>query len=152
MRAERFNNLMAANKEPAQLVSEAGTTRWRTTRSDQRPNTLTLKKGNYVSATLVWDRDVQLDSGADEYQRGDTFTDFGFEDLNLYLVPAGMDRSHAVAKSISTAFNLEHIFAPVPSDGDYTLLVALDEFEGGPVNYALAWWAGADAAKCRWRF
>jgi subtilisin family serine protease len=105
--------------------------------------TLSLDAGDYVSATLVWDRELALNSPFLDYQRGDGFIDFDFANLDLFLVPAGQGIEQAVASSTSTAWNLEHIFAPVPRAGNYELWVSLI---GGPstVNYALAWWAGAD--------
>ncbi|HVT28177.1 MAG TPA: hypothetical protein VHE81_09185 [Lacipirellulaceae bacterium] len=104
--------------------------------------TLSLNAGDWVSATLVWDRDVFLNSPFDFYQPGDEFLDFGFANLDLYLVPAGQGIEQAVASSTSAAWNLEHIFAKVPDAGPYELWVTTTEIN--PVYYALAWWAGAD--------
>jgi len=106
--------------------------------------TLTLSAGDYVSATLVWDREVFLNSPFLDYSRGDTFTDDGFENLDLYLVPFGLGVEFAVASSTSTAWNLEHFFASVPSDGNYQIWVDLNGSDFTLVNYALAWWAGSD--------
>jgi hypothetical protein len=107
------------------------------------PNTyiLNLDADDYVSATLVWDREVVLNSPELEYQRGDEFIDFGFANFDLYLVPAGQGIGQAVASSTSSAWNLEHIFAKVEEAGNYELQV------WGEVGqfYAIAWWAGADA-------
>lgn len=108
------------------------------------PYILNLSKGDYVSATLVWDREVLLNSPFPDYQRGDTFADTFFEDLNLYLVRAGEEPEQAIKASISTEWNLEHIFAPVPADGDYEILVDLTGEGFVSVNYAIAWWAGSD--------
>jgi hypothetical protein len=105
--------------------------------------TLTLNKGDFVSATLVWDRDVFLNSPFTEYQRGDEFIDAGFANLNLYLVPAGQGIDQAVASSTSTAWTLEHIFHSVPAAGNYELWVTVEP-DLNPIPYALAWWAGAD--------
>jgi hypothetical protein len=85
---------------------------------------LTLNKGDFVSATLVWDRIVDLNSPFLEYQRGDTFTSNFFDDLELHLVRAGDPIEQAVASSTSFEWNLEHIFAPVPSAGNYSLVVS----------------------------
>lgn len=107
--------------------------------------TLSLEEGDYVSATLVWDREVELNSPNLDYERGDTFIDFGFEDLDLYLVPAGLGIPQAVASSTSTAWNLEHFFAKVEDEGSYEIWVQLNAPDIiFPVDYALAWWAGAD--------
>ena len=51
----------------------------------------------------------------------------------------------AVAKSTSTEWNLEHIFASVPATGDYELWVTLNGMDFVDVDYVLAWWAGSDA-------
>jgi hypothetical protein len=104
--------------------------------------TLSLDAGDYVSATLVWDREVFLDSPFLDYSRGDQFIDSGFANLDLYLVPAGQGIEQAVASSISTAWNLEHIFEKVQDAGNYELQVWTSELN--PIPYALAWWAGAD--------
>lgn len=104
--------------------------------------TLSLDEGDYVSATLVWDRLVVLDSPFTEYERGNEFINFGFPDLNLYLVPAGLGIDEAVASSTSIAWNLEHIFESVQDAGDYELWVTADDSTDYP--YALAWWAGSD--------
>ncbi len=103
---------------------------------------LNLEKDDYVSATLVWDREVALNSPSPEYEPGDNFIDFGFANFDLYLVPAGLGREQAVASSTSTAQNVEHIFAQVPAAGDYELQVWIGELN--QVFYAIAWWAGAD--------
>ncbi|MEX2309519.1 MAG: S8 family serine peptidase [Pirellulales bacterium] len=107
--------------------------------------TITLSEGDFVSATLVWDRELFLNSGELEYQRGDDFADLGFENLDLHLVPAGMGIDQAVESSTSTAWNLEHIFASVPMDGPYEIWVTLSAGDFIHVDYALAWWAGTDA-------
>ncbi len=108
------------------------------------PNTYTLSldAGDFVSATLVWDREIFLNSPFLEYQRGDEFIDFGFANLDLYLVPAGLGIGQAVASSTSTAWNLEHIFASVEDAGNYEIWVTTNESVAVP--YGLAWWAGAD--------
>jgi hypothetical protein len=106
--------------------------------------TVTLNKGDYVSATLVWDREVLLNSFSTEYQRGDTFQDIFFEDLNLYLVPAGGAIGTAIKASTSTEWNLEHIFASVNAQGQYDIVVHSPGFGFINVPYAIAWWAGAD--------
>ncbi|MCI0333494.1 MAG: S8 family serine peptidase [Planctomycetes bacterium] len=105
------------------------------------PNTYSfiLDAGDYVSATLVWDRDVLLNSPFPEYQPGDSFLDFGFANLDLFLVSGD---GTVIATSTSTDSNVEHIFAEVPTAGIYDIEVWTDE----PTDtfYGLAWWAGAD--------
>jgi hypothetical protein len=98
----------------------------------------TLSAGDFVSATLVWDRQVFLDSGNLDYVPGDQFIDFGFGDLDLTLRSSG---GTVIKASNGISSNVEHIFAHVPSAGTYTLEV--ETFEN-TVPFALAWWAGAD--------
>jgi hypothetical protein len=97
-----------------------------------------------VSATLVWDRDVLLNSPTFEegYMRGDDFIDFGFANLDLFLVRAGQGIDQAVAASTSSAWNVEHIFAQVDEPGNYELQVWIGELNS--IDYGLAWWAGPD--------
>lgn len=105
--------------------------------------TLNLNAGDFVSATLCWDRELVLNSPFfDRYSQGDEFIDFGFANFNLFLVPAGGGIAQAVASSTSTEWNLEHIFAQVTEAGNYELQVWIGELN--EVEYALAWWAGAD--------
>lgn len=94
--------------------------------------TLSLNAGDFVSATLVWDREVFLNSPFLEYQRGDEFMDFGFANLDLFLVPAGGGIAEAVASSTSTEWNLEHIFASVETPGNYELQVWIGEMNEIP--------------------
>jgi hypothetical protein len=104
------------------------------------PNTysLTLNAGDFVSATLVWDRLLFLDSPFLDYQPGDQFIDFGFANLDLTLRDSG---GGVVKASTSTESNVEHIFGQVSSAGTYTLEVT--PFEDN-LPFALAWWAGPD--------
>jgi hypothetical protein len=80
----------------------------------------------------------------DAYVAGDSFIDFGFENLELYLMRAGeTDTALAVASSTSSVENLEHIFAEVPTTQSYEIWVKLIGTELiSEVPYALAWWAG----------
>jgi hypothetical protein len=98
-----------------------------------------LNAGDFVSATLVWDRQVFLDSPFPNYQPGNEFIDFGFANLDLYLRSSG---GSVIKASTSTVSNVEHIFAQVPSAGTYTLEVFNSEMNLIP--YAIAWWAGPD--------
>jgi hypothetical protein len=99
----------------------------------------TLGAGDFVSATLVWDRIVFLDSPFPDYAPGNEFIDFGFANLDLYLKSSG---GAVIKASTSTASNVEHIFAQVTSAGTYTLEVFNSEMNLVP--YAVAWWAGPD--------
>ncbi|MEN0109548.1 MAG: S8 family serine peptidase [Planctomycetota bacterium] len=123
--------------------------------------------GGTVSATLAWDREIRLDDDFDadgefDYDPGlfgsvDTFVEpfFStdtFNDLNLYLMPAGAtDLTQAVASSTSFEMNLEHFFFEAPSAGMFEIWVAqFDNIVGGPLgtgeqDYAIAWWADKSA-------
>jgi hypothetical protein len=148
LNAKRAVDQHAAGEQPPGSVDDMG---WDFFFQNDpfQPNrySLSLNAGDYVSATLVWDREIFIFGGFDEYQRGDEFLDFGFDDLNLYLVPAGFPDvpqgiANAVASSVSTAWNLEHFFASVPTAGNYEIWVMTDAEDA--TDYALAWWAGAD--------
>jgi hypothetical protein len=122
-----------------------------------------IDEGGFVSATLAWDRRItfQVDGDTpDEYDFGDVFQpwintppEFSFNRMFLYLVPAGAaSTAQAVAQSISEVENLQHIFFPVPADGEYELWVQqLDEDQISDElsqDYALTWWAaGAEVAQ-----
>lgn len=104
-----------------------------------------LSEGDYVSATLVWERLLVVNSPEQTYEPRLGFIDFGFKNLDLYLLPAGStDISQAVNSSTSTAWNLEHIFFEIPATNSYEIWVVQNEFENNPIQYALAWWAGED--------
>ncbi|MBE9078147.1 S8 family serine peptidase [Romeria aff. gracilis LEGE 07310] len=104
-----------------------------------------LQAGSYFSATLSWERLVELaDSDDDRYDRGESFRDRGLNNLNLYLMPADADDlSDSVWSSVSDADSVEHIFYPIPETGRYKLRVVHQEgVTGQPTQpYALAWWA-----------
>jgi hypothetical protein len=105
-----------------------------------------LPAGSYVSATLVWDRQVLLDAVSpplDEFKPGDGFIDNGFFNLDLHLLPAGStNKNQAIWSSTSTAHNLEHMFASISTPGNYELWVELnDQSLFASHSYALAWWA-----------
>jgi hypothetical protein len=61
---------------------------WGTQNDPFIPNkyTLTLNANDWVSATLVWDREVFLNSPNPDYEPGDEFIDFGFANFDLFLV------------------------------------------------------------------
>lgn len=104
-----------------------------------------LEGGSYVSATLSWDRIVNLNSDDDYYDIGESFTGQALSNLDLYLMPADATNvSQSVWSSVSKADSLEHIFISVPTNGRYKLRVV--QQSGGPSEaqpYALAWWAKA---------
>ena len=113
--------------------------------------TQTLSAGDYVSITLNWDRVVQLDAQNapfDKYKPGDGFIDNGFYNLDLYVMPAGdTNLDDEIASSVSITYNLEHVFATIPSTGNYEIWVLLnDQNIFASQDYALAWWAGGSTS------
>ncbi len=99
-----------------------------------------LEGGSYVSATLSWDRIVDINSDDDYFDAGENFTGKALDNLDLYLLPADTDDlSQSVWSSVSTEDSLEHLFIPVPTDGRYKLRVVQRGEEVQP--YAIAWWA-----------
>jgi subtilisin family serine protease len=100
-----------------------------------------LAGGSYVSATLSWERTVELNSDDDYYDIGEDFAGQALSNLDLYLMPAdATDTSQSVWSSVSAEDSLEHIFIPVPATGRYKLRVVQRD-QAQP--YALAWWAKA---------
>lgn len=104
-----------------------------------------LEGGSYVSATLSWDRTVNLNSSDDYYDIGESFTGQALSNLDLYLMPADATNvSQSVWSSVSKEDSMEHVFIPVPTNGRYKLRV-VQQSGGNPEAqpYALAWWAKA---------
>ena len=104
-----------------------------------------LKGGSYVSATLSWERLVELNSTDEYYDVGESFTGQPLSNLDLYLMPADTDDiSQSVWSSVSPEDSLEHVFIPVPADGRYKLRVVQQQANSGEAQpYALAWWSQA---------
>jgi len=122
-------------------------------------NTQTINEGNtqdylidspvpengFVSATLIWDRAVKLNdkNNNQRFDLGESFTDQGINQLELYLLRAeDNDLSQSLWSSVSRVDNVQHIFVPVPKTGQYKLRVF---FRRPAINlsqqkYALAWW------------
>ena len=104
-----------------------------------------LQGGSYVSATLSWERIVELNSEDEYFNVGERFTGLPISNLDLYLLPADADDiDDSVWSSVSSEDSLEHIFIPVPETGRYKLRVVQQETaleEEQP--YSLAWWAQA---------
>ncbi|MGB3671541.1 MAG: S8 family serine peptidase [Phormidesmis sp.] len=104
---------------------------------------LPLKGGSYISATLSWERKVDLNSDDEYFDIGESFTGYSLSNLDLYLMPADADDiSQSVWSSVSPEDSLEHIFIPIPATGTYKLRVVqsqANELETQP--YSLAWWA-----------
>ncbi len=105
-----------------------------------------LLAGDYVSATLAWDRLLlHFDNGiTGVYEPGiDSFFDLALTNLDLFLMPLGeTDTANAVWSSTSQVDSIEHLFFQVPQAGDYKFRVSVEEsFPQGP-GFAIAWWAG----------
>ena len=111
-----------------------------------------LLTGDFISATLVWDRPVfYFDSGVvGVYEPdADAFAGLPLDNLDLYLMRSDDSLTEqAVWSSISEVDNLEHIFWQIEESGDYKLRVVFTEdttlFPGVEItpDFALAWWAG----------
>jgi hypothetical protein len=114
-----------------------------------------LAAGDYVSLTLAWDRFMALDELVapfdNMYSPGDDFFDNGVYNLDLHLLPAGAtNKNQAISSSTSTVQNLEHIFASIPTAGNYEIWVELnDQSLFAQTEYALAWWAVPSRFFCK---
>ena len=105
-----------------------------------------LQAGSYLSATLAWDRVVELDdtNGNDLYDLGETFINKGLNNVDLFLMPAEEDDiANSVWSSESEVDSMEHIFYQIPETGRYKLRVIYrQQVHDEPTQpYALAWWA-----------
>src|ERR1051326_7582725 len=74
----------------------------------------TLKGGSYISATLAWDRLIDLEKGggntqANTFEPGATFGNARLADLNLYLMPFGETNTANALDRKSTRLNSSHI-------------------------------------------
>jgi subtilisin family serine protease len=104
-----------------------------------------LQPGSFVSATLVWDRLVELDdrNRNGEYDQDEAFRDRGLNTLHLYLMRAeDNDIGNSIWSSISKVDSVQHIFHAVPTPGRYKIRVQFHRQVHLPVQpYALAWWS-----------
>ncbi|MGH2415974.1 MAG: PPC domain-containing protein, partial [Microcystaceae cyanobacterium] len=103
-----------------------------------------LQEGSFASITLAWDRVVELNdlNGNQQYDIGETFRDRGLNNLDIYLLPIGENKtSRSACASISDVDSIEHIFCPVPKTGRYKIRVQYRESVNEETQpYALAWW------------
>ena len=105
-----------------------------------------LQSGSYLAATLAWERLVVLNDEDENglYNLGETFTDRGLNNLDLYLMRADDDDiADSIWSSVSDVDSVEHLFTQIPETGRYKLRVVYrqqieDELAQ---DYALAWWA-----------
>jgi hypothetical protein len=105
-----------------------------------------LQGGSYLSATLAWERIVELvdANGNSLYDLGEGFTDKGLNNMNLYLMPADTDDiSKSLWSSVSEVDSVEHIFYQIPETGRYKLRVIYQQqvHDEPSQPYALAWWS-----------
>jgi len=104
-----------------------------------------LRGGSYISATLTWNRLVELNDLNQNglYDLDETFRDRGLNDLNLYLMRADeTDIRKAIWSSVSAVDSLEHLFFQIPSTGAYKLRVVMHRKVNEPIQpYAIAWWS-----------
>ncbi|ACK64667.1 conserved hypothetical protein [Rippkaea orientalis PCC 8801] len=103
-----------------------------------------LPKGSYVSITLVWDRHVELKdtNNNDQYDIGETFSDRGLNNLDLYLLSAtDQTTTKSTCSSVSKVDSTEHIFCQVPATGLYKIRVDYPQLIHQQTQpYGLAWW------------
>jgi len=103
-----------------------------------------LTQGSFASVTLAWHRlvDLQDKNNNEAYDVGETFSDRGLNNLDLYLLPVdATNNSQSVCASLSPADSLEHIFCPVPTTGKYKIRVQYRDQVNEPQQaYGLAWW------------
>ena len=103
-----------------------------------------LQQGSFVSATLAWDRQVELQDSNNngQYDVGESFRDRGLNNLDIYLMRAeDNDTNQSIWSSESDVDSVEHIFHEIPATGRYKIRVQFRQ----PVNaenqaYAIAWW------------
>ena len=101
-----------------------------------------IPAGNFLTATLVWDRIIAEDDADNTIELLDIYSFQELANLSLRLRDS---LGTVVAQSISTTDNLEHLHVPLTSPGspgEYSLEVT---YSGGgvlPTEFALAWWVG----------
>ncbi len=106
-----------------------------------------LQKGSFVSITLAWDRLVELDDDNKngKYDKGENFRDRGLNNLDLHLIRAdGTSDNRSSCASVSRVDSVEHIFCPVPENGNYKISVKFKNSINEPTQpYALTWWTAS---------
>lgn len=104
-----------------------------------------LQAGSFVSATLAWNRQVNLQDANNNgiYDIGETFTNNGLNNLDIYLLRAEDDGIESrLWASNSPEDSVEHIFHPIARTGRYKIRVVYRDQVNEPVqDYAIAWWA-----------
>lgn len=110
-----------------------------------------LKQGSFLAATLTWERQVALEDTNDNslYDTGESFSNQGLNNLQLYLMPVDEDDvSKNIWSSVSDVDSTEHIFHKIPQTGRYKLKVVYAQQLSTEMiqTYALAWWGAAGAS------
>ena len=106
-----------------------------------------LQGGSFASITLAWDRLVELNdqNNNQHYDLGESFSDRGLNNLNVYLMP--IDTNHTLGSACSSTSDVdsvEHIFCRVPHTGRYKIRVEYrNKVHQETQAYALAWWTMA---------
>jgi subtilase family protein/PEP-CTERM motif-containing protein len=104
-----------------------------------------LLDNSYVSITLAWDREIQLNDTVAAnglFDVGESFTTLGLTDMDLYLLPkSATDISEHIWASYSLVDPVEHIFFKIPESGDYKFWVHQFNQPLGDQFYGVAWWA-----------
>jgi hypothetical protein len=107
-----------------------------------------LAAGDFITATLCWDRIVNETNGPGgrfgEIDANDTYAFASLADFDLRILLKNGAAFTVVAESISvggagaTASNLEHLHIPVPQAGTY--VIEVNNFSQSSGFYGLAWW------------
>lgn len=98
-----------------------------------------LANDSFISIMLVWNRFVDVAN----------YTASDVTNMQLYLLPKGASGlQDAVASSVSTIYNVEHVFFQIDAEGEYEIWVAQADSPDGPQPYALAWWAIESRGDC----
>lgn len=104
-----------------------------------------LEAGSFISATLAWNRLVELQdrNNNGQYDIGETFSNRGLNNLDIYLMRAEEeDTAQSVWSSVSRVDSVEHLFYAIPATGQYKIRVVFRDRVNDVVQpYALAWWA-----------
>jgi hypothetical protein len=111
----------------------------------------TLGASSWVEVTLDWQRVITKTNAAGmannttAYANGDLFSDRGFSNLFLYLLPQGANNlNQAVWASSSVVDNVQHLFFQLAQTGDYEFWVfdsGLNSINGAyrPEDYGISW-------------
>ncbi|MBF2008828.1 hypothetical protein PCC6912_38730 [Chlorogloeopsis fritschii PCC 6912] len=104
-----------------------------------------LPQNSFVAITVAWNRLVELNDKNQNglYDAGEDFRDRGLNNLDIHLVKSDAKDldTGTVCSSISEVDSVEHIFCPVPAQGNYKIRVQFrTQVNTATQSYALAWW------------